>query len=423
MSQTVLILLIGAVAGLGGAVIGGVLLYQNRLKAHLAFRDRVEEERTALQEEISEIDQEELSQTDAGKGLMAYSQASIRKLGYPRENPLLALRRHNIDLLRQIDEQKRRLVEGENRLRAMQQEAGWIIENLRKENTELRLSKSLKHDMASTSSAQLEQDLRSTLAEVARLQNQLAEANMRLIEVEAGGIPPFTQELGQTLSDNLESLDLLLDESVGSLNPVQRNLLDTMKASTARLRESIEDLIQLTTFKTSPLAATRESAELSAIVKDAVGETGSQIRAKRISLNIDLPEKPGSVYVNREALRQIFIRLLSNATAVSPLQGTVGVRVQTKVNEGKEYLLIQVSDKGGGIPQEDLSRVFTPLYRAEDVPARGVSDRGMGLFVAKTLTEAQNGRIWVDTEPGIGSIYNVLIPIDRDKPVSESVDK
>lgn len=424
MSETVLILLVGALAGLGGALIGGVILYQNRLRAHSAFRDRVEQERTALQEEISEIGPEELSQTDAGKDLMAYSQASIRKLGYPRENPMAALRRNNLDLLKQIDEQRKGLAQSEDRLSAMatmQQESTQIIENLKKDITELRLSNSLRSSAASTGSAQLEKDLRSTLSEVAWLQNQLGETSMRLIEVEAAGITPFTQELRQTLSDALESIDLLLDDSVGTLNAMQRNLLETTKASTAHLHRVIEDYIQLTDFKTS--SPTHESVDLKSVIQDAITETSSQVRAKRITLNLDVPENPAPIYANREALRQILVRLLSNAGAVSPPQGTVGLLVQTKVLEDKEYLLIQVSDTGEGIPPEDLGRVFTPVYRAEDVPARGVGDTGMGLFLAQTLTDAQNGRIWVDTEPGIGSIYNVLIPVDRDKPVSVSTEK
>jgi two-component system phosphate regulon sensor histidine kinase PhoR len=151
--------------------------------------------------------------------------------------------------------------------------------------------------------------------------------------------------------------------------------------------------------------------DLNIIIEEALAETGREARAKRLTRNVHLPEKLAPVYADREALGQILIRILSNATAVSPLQGTIDVRVQIKTNEGKEYLLIEVSDAGGGIPAEDVGRVFAPSYRAEDVHARGVGDTGMGLFIAKTLTEAQNGRIWVDTEPGVGSTFNVLIPI------------
>ena len=416
MSETYLVLMVGAIAGIISSIIGGIILYRNNLKTHSMFRDRVEEERTALYQDIAEIEKEEFSETDAGKDLMALSQASIQQFGYPRENLTTSLRRHNYDLLRQIEEDRKSLAQSEERLAAMtalQQESDTVLENLKKDNEELRLANSLKSSITSTNSAQVERALRITLEGVARLQNQLAEANMRLIEVEAGGIAAFSQELRQTLSSTLQSIDLLLDESVGILNPMQRNFLDTIKASTTRLRGVIEDFIQLTNLKAASSALVHDPVDLNLIIKDAIADTSSEIRAKRLSLNVDLPENLAPVYTDREALGQILIRLLSNAGAASPLQGTVHVRVQLKSEDDKEYLLIQVSDTGGGIPPEDLRRVFTPLYREEDMPARGVGDTGMGLFIAKTLTEAQNGRIWVDSERGVGSTYNVLIPIAR----------
>ena len=414
MSETYLVLLAGALAGLAAAFIGIVSAYRNSLKTHLMLRERLEEERTALHQDLSEIDNDELAQTDAGKELMLVSQASIQQFGYAREHPTTSLRRHNLDLLRQVEEDRKRLAQSEERLAAMaalQQESENRLENLRKENMDLRLGNSLKPSAPSTNSAQIEQELRITLKEVARLQNQLAEANMRFVEAEVGGVTVFSQELRETLSTTLQRIDLLLDESVGTLNPMQRNFLDMMKASTTRLHNIIEDFAQVKNLKAEFNAVAHDPVDLNLFVQEALADAGSQARAKRVTLNVELPENLAPVYADREALGQILSRLLSNATAVSPLQGTVDLQVQIKSNEGKEYILLQVRDSGGGIPPEDLRHVFAPLYRSEDVPARGVGDTGMGLFIAKTLTEAQNGRIWVDTEPGVGSTYNVLLPI------------
>ena len=72
---------------------------------------------------------------------------------------------------------------------------------------------------------------------------------------------------------------------------------------------------------------------------------------------------------------------------------------------------MQVSDTGGGIPAEDLSRVFSRLYRAENVLIQGVGDTGVGLSIAKTLTEAHNGRIWVESKEGVGATFSVILPI------------
>jgi signal transduction histidine kinase len=426
MNEAYLVLIVGAILGLAGAFLGGLIFYQNRFKTHQILQERIEEERTALQNDIAEIDKEELSQTDAGKDLMALSQATIRQFGYPRENLTTSLRRHNYDLLKQIDEHRKRFTESDERLvamGAMQQELQKTIENLKRENTELRLSNSLRDSASSASSVQIEQNLRTTLEEVARLQNRLADATMRLIEVEAGGVTPFSQELRQTLSSTVQHTDLLLGESVGSLNAMQRNSLETIKASTARLISVMEDFIQVAALKAGSSALGYGLVDLNVIAKEAIEDISSEVRAKRLSINTELPADLTPVYADQEALRQVLIRLLSNAVAASSLQGTVHVRVQIKAEAGRENLLIQISDTGGGIPTEDLPRVFLPLYGAEDVPARGVGETGLGLFMAKTLTEAQNGRIWVDTEPAVGSTYNVLIPITRDTTVDVSADE
>ena len=390
------------------------------------FRDRIEEERTALYHDISEIDKEELSETDAGKDLMILSKASIQQFGYPRENLTTSLRRHNYDLLRQIEEDRKRLAQSEERLAAMaavQQESQKVLQSLRKDNEKLRLTNGLRNSVSATNSAQIEKDLRITLEEVARLHNELAKANMRLIEAEAGGITVFSQQLRQTLSSSLEYMDLLLDESVGSLNPMQHNFLETIKDSTTRLSDVIEDLIHITSLKADSNILAQDGVDLDLIIKDAIADISGEVHAKRLSLKVDLPENLPPLHANREALQQILKRLLANAGAASQLQGTMHLRVQVKVEDAKECLLIQVSDTGGGIPPEDLKRVFIPLYRADDVPARGVGDTGLGLFIVKTLAEAQSGRIWVDTEPGVGSTLNVLMPISRGTPVNVSAEE
>ena len=423
MSETYLVLLAGGIAALVAAIFGGVILYRNRLRTHLTLRQKIEVERTALQKELSELEKEELTETDAGKELLRYSQAAVQKYGYPRDDPTTSLKRNNLDLLKQIDEQKKRSAQSEERLAAMAamlQESQKVIENLRQDNDKLWLENNLKESVSSKNSTQLEQDLRSTLKQVARLQNQLAESNMRLLETEAGGIGGFSRELHRTLSAALQNIDLLLGESVGALSPMQRNLLDTIKASTARLHAVIEDFVQIMTIRANAATHVPEPVDLNPIIKDAIAETSSQMRAKRITLNVDLPEVLSPVCVDPGALRQILTRLLSNAGAVSPLQGRVDLRAQTKTEDDKEYLLMQVGDTGGGIPPEDLPRIFTPLYRETDVPARGVGETGMGLFIVKTLTEAQNGRIWVDTELGVGSTYNVLVATGSETPVSVS---
>jgi signal transduction histidine kinase len=348
------------------------------------------------------------------------------------------LERRNDDLLKQMETVKAEAEEGlaqaENlgALRQMQEETQKALEKLKQENEELRTPKKVsKFGSSKQADKQMESELRMTLQEVAHLQNQLAEANMKIVEAEKGSsatrsseqaevVASISQELRQPMSSIVGYTDLLLGESVGILGTLQRKFVERIKSSTERIGSLIDDLIQVTTLETGLHELKPEPVDLDLIIDNAMSYTSSQIREKNISLHLDLPKNVGPIYADREALQQILIHLLQNAGAASPLEGTVHLRVQTKVEEGKEYVLIQVSDTGGGITVEDMGRVFTRLYRADNVLIQGVGDTGVGLSIAKTLTEAQKGRIWVDSKPGIGSTFSVLLPIAKTPPTKAS---
>jgi two-component system phosphate regulon sensor histidine kinase PhoR len=198
---------------------------------------------------------------------------------------------------------------------------------------------------------------------------------------------------------------------VGILGALQRKFVERIKASTERIDSLINDLIQVTTLETGLNELKPEAVDLNSIIDNAMSYTSSQVREKNISMHLDLPKNMAPIHTDREALQQILIHLLQNAGAASPVEGTVHLRVQTRNEEGSDYVLLQVSDSGGGISAEDLSRVFTRLYRADNVLIQGIGDTGVGLSIAKTLTEAQKGRIWVDSELGKGSTFSVLLPI------------
>jgi signal transduction histidine kinase len=343
------------------------------------------------------------------------------------------LERRNNELARQMEgiqaEAQQGLSQAENlaALRQMQAETQQALEKLRQENEELRASANVRGTQKAAtvaSSAQLENELRLALEEVAHLQNQLAESNMRIVEAQKGSsaahsteqaevVASISQELRQPMSSIVGYTDLLLGESVGILGTLQRKFVERIKASTERIGSLIDDLIQVTTLETGLNELKPEPVNLDLIIDNAMSYTSSQIREKNISMHLDLPKSMAPIYADREALQQILIHLLQNAGAASPLEGTVHLKVQTKTEDNREYVLIQVTDTGGGIPPEDLGRVFTRLYRADNVLIQGVGDTGVGLSIAKTLTEAQKGRIWVDTMPGVGSTFSVLLPLAR----------
>jgi signal transduction histidine kinase len=336
---------------------------------------------------------------------------------------IIDLERHVQDLTHQLDStraenQKSNSLEMGSLL-AAQEESQRIIEQLQIENGELRTGKSIQ---SSPSSIQMELELKASLQELAHLQNQLADANIKAHELEKGHvtiksteqaevIASISQELRQPLSSIVGYTDLLLGESVGILGALQRKFVERIKASTERINSLTDDMIQITTLEAELNDLKTEPVDLNVVIDNAMSYTSTQVREKNISMHLELPKKLSPIQADREALQQIFIHLLQNAGSATPFEGTVRLKVQTRTEEGKEFILIQVTDTGGGIPATDLPRVFTRLYRADNVLIQGVGDTGVGLSITKTLTEAHHGRIWVESEQGVGSTFSVLLPI------------
>lgn len=270
----------------------------------------------------------------------------------------------------------------------------------------------------------VEGELRAALIEMAQLQNQLAEANARLAEVHskpdaktgntsAEVVASISQELRQPLTSIIGYADLLLGESVGILGALQRKFIERIRTSTERISGLVDNLIQITNLESGGIKLNPEIVDLNLIIDNAMANTSSQIREKNVALKIDIPENLQPINTDKEVLQQVLIHLLQNAASVSPEEGSVALKVRINHEKDGEYVLLQVTDSGGGIPKDELPKVFSRMYRAENPSIQGLGDTGVGLFIAKTLTEAQGGRISIDTQMGSGSTFNILLPLNK----------
>ncbi|MCJ7434074.1 MAG: ATP-binding protein [Anaerolineales bacterium] len=344
----------------------------------------------------------------------------------------LEMEQRNAELIRQVETLQQNAQpdasgtrpEDVEALLSFQQESQKIIGQLENENAELRSGKG-RAGKQPTDIIQIENEMRDTLKEMARLQNRLAEKDIKISELEKGHaatrsteqaevIASISQELRQPMSSIIGYTDLLLGESIGILGALQRKFVERVKASTERLGSLIDDMIQLTIMEAGDADRKAETIDLNLIIDYAMSYTSSQVREKNISIHLDLPKQLDPIHADREALQQILIHLLQNAGAATPVEGTIRLKVEMRSEGAGEYVLLEVTDSGGGIQPEDLPRVFTRLYRADNVLIQGVGDTGVGLSIAKTLAEAQHGRIWVESQSGVGATFSVLLPITGD---------
>jgi two-component system OmpR family sensor kinase len=117
-----------------------------------------------------------------------------------------------------------------------------------------------------------------------------------------------------------------------------------------------------------------------------------------------------------DRLKQLLVNLVDNALRYTPAGGEVALDVIRR----DAWALLRVTDTGSGIPAEHLSRIFERFYRVDQPRSRSAGGTGLGLAICKWITDAHGGQIEVESEPGRGSTFNVLLPIGG--PVGHPVD-
>lgn len=309
---------------------------------------------------------------------------------------------------------------------ALQEEAQNQINHLQIENERLQSLLQQQDDSVFSPEefTRLEFELRVTLQEIAQLQNQLAEANARILilerdlqearpaaQEERALVVNLVQELRQPMSSILGYTDLLLSETVGILGAMQQKFLERIKSSIARMESLLDDLGQVSAAEEGPVEILPQPVELGAIIDSSVAESSAQLREKDIALLVDLPDEMPQISTDRDAIQLIIVHLLQNAGAATPNEGSITLRARPQEESGETYLLLQVSDNGKGIHTDDLPRIFAQRHRAEMPLIEGIGDKGVSLSIAKALVDAHQGRIWVDSAAGQGTTFSVLLPI------------
>jgi signal transduction histidine kinase len=151
------------------------------------------------------------------------------------------------------------------------------------------------------------------------------------------------------------------------------------------------------------LELVREPSDLAEIARETVGHVGQEIERSGSSLVLDLRPTPG--LFDRSRLEQVITNLLANAAKFGQ-----GRPVILNVDSEGPRARIKVVDRGIGISAEDQARVFDRFERA--VPAQHFGGLGLGLYIARQIVEAHDGEIRVESTPGAGTTFTVLLPLE-----------
>jgi signal transduction histidine kinase len=182
--------------------------------------------------------------------------------------------------------------------------------------------------------------------------------------------------------------------------------LRLISRNTRSLAEFVEDVLQVARMESGELHYEVQPFDPRSVVERIV--TDMQISHPDLSLSIDAPAELPRALGDEERNWQILTNLVSNAVKFST--GEPHIEVELRANTAESCVTIAVRDNGIGISSEDLPRLFRRFSRVGP-SRRAVAGTGLGLYIVKSMVEAQGGRIWVQSEPGEGSTFTYTLPI------------
>ncbi|MEX0919086.1 MAG: ATP-binding protein [Candidatus Paceibacterota bacterium] len=216
-----------------------------------------------------------------------------------------------------------------------------------------------------------------------------------------------SHQLRTPLSSISWFIEMILDGDVGPVNKRQQEYLDVLYQSNQRLIELVNDLLDVSRIDLGTFIIDPKLTDLPTIAEEALVDLTSKIKIKNITVNKKYSESLPKVSVDPRLTHVIFSNLLSNAVKYTPEGGTVNLSIEPTDQE----VVITVTDTGYGIPLADQPKIFTKLFRADNIKERDLEGTGLGLYIIKSILNHAGGRVWFDSLPDHGSTFRVAIPL------------
>jgi signal transduction histidine kinase len=230
--------------------------------------------------------------------------------------------------------------------------------------------------------------------------NRLADTLEHEEELRKDTVADLAHELRTPVTGLLSRIEAAQD---GVLDDPGANL-EAMHAEALRLTRLLDDLAKLAEAERPGLLLDKRPVDLAEVAKHEVDEWQPRYADKGLRLDSDFDE--AWVLGDADRLGQIAANLLSNALRYTDTTGHTRIEVGV---EG-ESAVLEVRDTGIGIAPDDLRHIFTRFWRGEKSRSRATGGAGIGLAIVRELVRAHDGRIDVESTPGQGSVFRVLLP-------------
>lgn len=212
--------------------------------------------------------------------------------------------------------------------------------------------------------------------------------------------------------------------SLGPLNDTQKEFLSTIHTNAERMITIINDLLDITKIETGSVVSELDQrpVHLAEALSTVILDLQARIEAREQELSLSVPLGLPMVRVDARRFNQILVNLVTNAIKYTPRCGKIIIEasdvtdsvVPETLREGLKpghYVRVDIRDTGVGIPLDEQERIFERFYRTENPLKIEAGGTGLGLALVRPLVRLFGGRIWLDSVPGEGTTFSLVIPV------------
>ena len=202
--------------------------------------------------------------------------------------------------------------------------------------------------------------------------------------------------------------EMLLTGDVGKLNAEQKKYLDEVYRGNQRMVTLVNALLNVSRLELGTFVIEPKPTDMSKAVQDTIDEYKKQVDDKKIKLSRSLGKDIPVIPADPKLLHMIIENILSNSIKYTPEGGRIEVSLSL---DNQKNVLLKISDTGYGIPKNQQDKIFTKLFRADNVREKDTEGTGLGLYIVKTIIDNSDGKIWFTSEENKGTTFFVTIPI------------
>ncbi len=239
--------------------------------------------------------------------------------------------------------------------------------------------------------------------ELSRVNELLRELDKRKSEF----VSIVAHQLRTPLSGIKWTLSMVLKEEMGKITPDQKSFLQKTFDSNERMISLIEDMLYADRLESGKNPLLYENGDITLITDEVLLDLYPKIQGKNLKITFSKRDVVPNIKIDKEKIRAVVQNVLENAVKYSKVASDIIVSITKEAGE----IVLSVKDSGIGIPKDQQKYLFTKFFRAKNAMKTETEGTGLGLFIVKNIIDKHGGRMWCESEEGIGTTFFVALKI------------